>query len=92
MNQAEMQHDPLVAAISAMRIQIKAVARDEKAIITGLLNADFPMRNGEDHGETMENLWLAYRHLEDASMRLGKAIQSRDGGVSVYDPPSTVGA
>jgi hypothetical protein len=28
---------------------------------------------------------LAYRHLEDASMRLGKVIQALDGGVSVYD-------
>jgi len=35
--------------------------------------------------ESVANMMLAYRHLEDASMRLGKAIQSLDGGVSVYD-------
>jgi hypothetical protein len=35
---------------------------------------------------------LAYRHLEDASMRLGKAIQAMDGGTSVYDKRTTVGA
>lgn len=35
--------------------------------------------------ETIANVTLAYRHLEDASMRLGKAIQAIDGGVSVYD-------
>ena len=40
---------------------------------------------GEERGEVMDNLILAYRHLEDASMRLGKAIQAIDGGVSVYD-------
>ena len=36
-------------------------------------------------GEAIANVVLAYRHLEDASMRLGKAIQALDGGVSVYD-------
>lgn len=35
--------------------------------------------------EAFANATLAYRHLEDASMRLGKAIQALDGGVSVYD-------
>jgi hypothetical protein len=35
--------------------------------------------------EALANVMLAYRHLEDASMRLGKAIQALDGGTSVYD-------
>lgn len=43
-------------------------------------------------GEAIANVTLAYRHLEDASMRLGKALQALDGGVSVYDKASTVGA
>ena len=43
-------------------------------------------------GEALANLVLAYRHLEDASMRLGKAIQALDGGASVYDRATTVGA
>jgi hypothetical protein len=30
------------------------------------------------------NVMLAYRHLEDAAMRLGKAVQAFDGGQSVY--------
>jgi hypothetical protein len=38
-----------------------------------------------DRGEMIANVMLAYRHLEDARMRLGKAIQAYDGGVSVYD-------
>ena len=42
-------------------------------------------------GEVIASLMLAYRHLEDASMRLGKAIQHIDGGVSVYDKETTVG-
>ena len=39
----------------------------------------------EDIGEVMANLTLAYRHLEDASMRIGKTIQARAGGTSPYD-------
>jgi len=45
-------------------------------------------RNGASpllEGEAAANVLLAYRHLEDASMRLGKAIQAIDGGVSVYN-------
>lgn len=34
--------------------------------------------------EMRDNLTLAFRHLEDARMRLGKAIQASDGGTSVY--------
>ncbi|MBU2025408.1 MAG: hypothetical protein ABIC19_00715 [Patescibacteria group bacterium] len=39
----------------------------------------------ENTGEVIANLMLAYRHLEDASMRIGKVKQARNGGVSVYD-------
>ncbi len=35
--------------------------------------------------EMKANIMLAYRHLEDARMRLGKVIQAYDGGVSCYD-------
>ena len=31
------------------------------------------------------NITLAFRHLEDARMRVGKTIQAAMGGVSVYD-------
>ena len=36
------------------------------------------------HGEMKANIMLAYRHMEDLRMRLGKAIQAYDGGTSVY--------
>ncbi len=39
----------------------------------------------KNHGEMKANIMLAYRHLEDARMRLGKVIQAYDGGVSCYD-------
>jgi hypothetical protein len=38
------------------------------------------------HPEVIANLIIARRHIEDARMRLGKAIQYCDGnGVSCYD-------
>lgn len=46
--------------------------------------------NGEqshagEHSEMHANITLAYRHLEDARMRLGKVIQANEGGISCYD-------
>jgi hypothetical protein len=35
-------------------------------------------------GEADANVILAYRHLEDCRMRLGKAIQALNGGISCY--------
>ena len=35
-------------------------------------------------GDMVANIVLAYRHLEDCRMRLGKAVQAFDGGTSVY--------
>jgi hypothetical protein len=39
----------------------------------------------ENRGEVIANFTLAFRHLEDAKMRLGKVFQALDGGESVYD-------
>lgn len=38
-----------------------------------------------DEAEMKANIMLAYRHLEDARMRLGKVVQAQDGGKSVYN-------
>jgi len=47
-----------------------------------VFNEDTP--EGQDRGEMRANVMLAYRHLEDARMRLGKAVQAFDGGTSCY--------
>jgi hypothetical protein len=75
------------------RARLKADAAEVKGL--AVLAKEAPRPQGEpreDRGETIANIMLAYRHLEDASMRLGKALQSIDGGVSVYDRSTTVGA
>lgn len=44
---------------------------------------------GSDKGEMIASLTLSHRHLEDARMRIGKALQAMDGGESCYDKPKT---
>ena len=63
------------------RVQVKVVAEIVLALKRDMTN-----------GEAIANVMLAYRHLEHASMRLGKVIQALDGGASVYDKRTTVGA
>ncbi|KKM90646.1 hypothetical protein LCGC14_1236580 [marine sediment metagenome] len=40
---------------------------------------------GGQHGEMKANIMLAYRHLEDARMRIGKILQAAGDGVSILD-------
>lgn len=42
------------------------------------------------HGEMKANIMLAYRHLEDARMRIGKVLQAYQGGVSIFDKQKVV--
>lgn len=72
---------PTIDAANVARAQVKAIAETVLA-----------MRAGIPNNEAAANVMLAYRHLEDASMRLGKVIQALDGGTSVYDKRTTVGA
>lgn len=42
------------------------------------------------HSEMKANIMLAYRHLEDARMRIGKILQAADDGVSILDKTPNV--
>jgi hypothetical protein len=44
-----------------------------------LLKAPVPIE-GVDSGEAKANVMLAFRHLEDARMRIGQALQATEGG------------
>lgn len=46
----------------------------------------------QDNGEMIANITLAYRALEDAAMRFGKAIQASAGGKSPLGGPNTPGS
>jgi hypothetical protein len=63
------------------RIALKDIAaqvKDLKISISGNTGETFD-------GEIFANLTLCYRHLEDASMRLGKVKQFNNNGESIYD-------
>ena len=38
-----------------------------------------------DNPGALANITLSYRHLEDATMRLGKVLQALNDGISIYD-------
>ena len=70
-----------------LRAEIKAVAAKVKKFIAyskGVTptSDDSERRNGS---EMIANATLSYRHLEDAAMRIGKAMQAYQGGVSILD-------
>jgi len=46
---------------------------------------------GQNKSEMIANVTLGMRHLEDAAMRFGKAIQAATGGVSPLGGPETPG-
>jgi len=71
------------------RKEIKEIAAKVKSLkryaVVRTQPESTPGSNDSESGEIEANAVLAYRHLEDAAMRLGKAIQAYDGGVSIYD-------
>lgn len=66
----------------ALRKEVKGLADKVNAL---RLDKNLMIGLEADEGEIRANIALAYRHLEDARMRLGKAIQASEGGTSVYD-------
>ena len=77
--------------VNDLRAAILATEQDLLGLKGAVATADLTSRPGvpldspaADRGEMIANVMLAYRHLEDARMRLGKVIQAYDGGVSVY--------
>ena len=76
------------------QVSLKDLCFQERLRIEDLKKSVFALKghdvfNGEQrvggqHSEMEANIMLAYRHLEDARMRLGKVVQAYDGGKSVY--------
>ena len=75
-------------ACSVIRTDLKKAAELTKLLHRhSVFNPRIPVSEtpAPDRAEMHVNIDLAYRHLEDARMRLGKAIQAFDGGKSAYD-------
>ncbi len=77
----------LKEAVDAQRADIEAMKRRVKALMVhdDLCSVDISEDQLARDAETRANIMLAYRHLEDARMRLGKVLQAQAGGVSCYD-------
>ncbi len=98
MSQPEVPPPPtnieiITGHLESARSSIKAVAAEVNRLRKGPMaphNFKLALDGHPETGEVVANITLAYRHLEDASMRLGKAIQAADGGVSVYDKARVV--
>jgi len=76
------------SACDELRKDIKVLGETVK------MQMNNPVFDGEQaysgqHSEMKANIMLAYRHLEDARMRVGKILQAADDGVSILDKPLT---
>ena len=75
---------PLKELCDELRLEIKQVGDKAYALLS---HSDCESEN-EYPGQRSEmkaNILLAYRHLEDARMRVGKILQAADDGVSILD-------
>ena len=56
----------------------------------GFFRKESPQLDGANmptnqHHNMLANITLAFRHLEDAQMRIGKILQAHQGGISILD-------
>ncbi len=78
MNEEIKIEEPSMLDVTSMyRVKIQELADGVKSMMK------IP-DGGVDIGEQKANIMLAYRHLEDARMRLGKVVQAYHGGESIY--------
>ena len=79
------------AQCSAIRAQAKKL---QEAVAAVMLDPEFeqsdnPLAPGNippsRNSNAKANMTLAFRHLEDACMRLGKVMQAMQGGTSILD-------
>ena len=66
--------------MDGLRIALKTIGAE----IDSLKKEFKPVTSEQNVGEIMANLTLAYRHVEDASMRIGKVKQHINNGESIY--------
>lgn len=85
--QQSPQANPFDFDAEQLRQEIKRIAGRVRFLRDNFTGV--PVGVGADPSEMVANMMLSYRHLEDAAMRLGKAMQAYQGGVSILDRPAT---
>lgn len=76
-------------AMDNVRKAIKAMVGEVNGTKVLVIKGD--EQQGQNKGEIIANIQLGIRHLEDAAMRFGKAIQAASGGESPLGGPDTPG-
>ncbi len=71
-----------------LRVNIKDICGTLAALRANV--ASSAVKEGENRSEVMANITIAFRALEDAAMRIGKAIQADQGGESPLGGPSSM--
>ena len=75
-----MSEHPFITNCRSLRNELHPLAGEvrhvKELLVTG---KNDPIPDTADKGEAIANLVLAYRHLEDAHVRLGKAIEAFEG-------------
>jgi hypothetical protein len=85
----ENKNQQIITDVSTLRGEVKNLGEIVKNLRVKIASSPTSGDNSlyppeADTGEMIANAMLAYRHLEDAAMRLGKVIQAADGGKSCY--------
>lgn len=82
-NTMAMREPTVKELTEQIRAQLKKIGRLQ--LILKRRASSEPETGGDLNGEVIANVTLAFRHTEDAAMRLGKVLQALNGGESVYD-------
>lgn len=69
----------------SLRIALKTIAAQVMDVKDAIAKESSNATKEQNVGEMLASITLAYRHIEDAAMRIGKVKQHNNGGVSPYD-------
>lgn len=90
-NMEMLPHRELTLQESAesLRSEIKTLGRRNLAMKRKAMSTP-PTGDKELDVEVIANIVLAFRHLEDSAMRMGKVLQALNNGESIYDNSGVV--
>ena len=83
--------DDIEDVLAGLRKEIEGTKKRVSELpANGFFRNETPQLDGANmpqgqHQNMLANITLAFRHLEDARMRIGKVMQAYQGGISILD-------
>jgi len=78
--QESVAQEPAVAVLANnLRAEIEVIKPKVLNFANDLKSSDFEVFEGENRSEQIANVILAYRHLQDAKMKLGLVLEATFG-------------